>query len=78
MDNNNQCTIWCLKELGCREDEINRYKKLAEKNDIEGIIKFLSCTRCKFLQHIHEEQRKLDCIDSIIYKLKKSYEETKE
>ena len=21
MDNNNQCTILCLKELGCREDE---------------------------------------------------------
>ena len=71
MNKDKQCTIMCLKELGCSEDEINRYKKMADKNDIEEMLKILSCVRCRFLQHIHQEQRKLDCIDSIIYKLKK-------
>ena len=67
MDNNNQCTIWCLKELGCTEDEINRYKKLAEKNDIEGIIKLLSCTRCKFLIFPQRHNKKKSCRPAKIF-----------
>ena len=45
--------------------------RIGNKNIKKDMLKILSCVRCRFLQHIHQTQRKLDYIDSTIYKLKK-------
>ena len=45
--------------------------KFAKGEDIEMQIKILSNYRKKLLDTIHEEQSKLDCLDYLIFTLKK-------
>lgn len=61
----------CLQEIGCNQITIEKYLKMSKENDIEGMVKMLSCIRCRVLEQIHEKQEKLDCLDYIIFKLKK-------
>jgi hypothetical protein len=44
---------------------------MSNANDIEGMVKMLSCIRCRVLEEIHEKQEKLDCLDYIIFELRK-------
>ncbi|MCI8956669.1 MAG: hypothetical protein HFG29_06730 [Eubacterium sp.] len=71
MDKKDQCIIMCLQEIGCNQITIEKYLKMSKENDIEGMVKMLSCIRCRVLEQIHEKQEKLDCLDYIIFKLKK-------
>lgn len=71
MDKKDECTILCLQDIGCNQQIIEQYKKKSEKNDIESMVKMLSCIRCRVLQEVHEKQEKLDCLDYIIFNLKK-------
>ena len=71
MDKENQCTIMCLEDIGCSQEIIDQYIKLRKEKDLEGMIKLLLCQKCRLLDKIHGEQKKLDCIDYIIFHLKK-------
>lgn len=71
MDKKDQCIIMCLQEIGCNQITIEKYLKMSKENDIEGMVKMLSCIRCRVLEQIHEKQEKLDCLDYIIFELKK-------
>lgn len=71
LDKDSQCTIMCLEDIGCSQEIIDQYIKLTREKDLEGVIKLLSCQKCRLLDKIHGEQKKLDCIDYIIFHLKK-------
>ena len=64
----NDCIMENLLAAGCSEEMIGKF---AKGEDIEMQIKILSNYRKKLLDTIHEEQSKLDCLDYLIFTLKK-------
>ena len=63
--------IMNLKDAGCDEELITKCIKKYNKM----LIKSLQCHRCCLLDKLHEEQKKIDCLDYLIYTLKKQMKE---
>ena len=53
------------------EEDIKKYNN----DDLKMLIKSLQCHRCCLLDKLHEEQKKIDCLDYLIYMLKKQMKE---
>ena len=67
--------IMNLKDAGCDEELITQCIKKYNNDDLKMLIKSLQCHRCCLLDKLHEEQKKIDCLDYLIYSLKKKMEE---
>ena len=76
--------IMNLKDAGCVHDLcdngdilLNIFDELPKYNndDLKMLIKSLQCHRCCLLDKLHEEQKKIDCLDYLIYMLKKQMKE---
>ena len=63
-------------ELAIRQSQIliDSIKKY-NNDDLKMLIKSLQCHRCCLLDKLHEEQKKIDCLDYLIYMLKKQMKE---
>ena len=51
------------------------FEKKYNNDDLKMLIKSLQCHRCCLLDKLHEEQKKIDCLDYLIYTLKKQMKE---
>ena len=67
-----QCIRDNLIAAGCNDEMIERF---ASGEDKEMQIKILTAYRRKLLETIHQEQNKLDCLDYLIFTLKKEESE---
>ena len=67
-----QCIRDNLIAAGCNDEMIERF---ARGEDKEMQIKILTAYRRKLLETIHQEQNKLDCLDYLIFTLKKEESE---
>ncbi len=38
---------------------------------MQELIRMLRCQRCRMMEVLHKEQQKVDCLDYLIYQLKK-------
>lgn len=63
-----------LQDAGCDEDLITTFLKCYQDNNTHELIKSLSCHRCNLLKQLHTEQSKIDCLDYLIYTIKKTKE----
>lgn len=61
-----------LKDAGCSEKTAEQFFELKVKGKIESQLKLLSKERSVLLQNVHVSQKKLDCLDYLIYCLKKN------
>lgn len=60
-----------LIDAGCPYDMIERFMACYEQeNPFEG-LRILSKQRRQLLDDMHDSQKKLDCLDYLIYQLKK-------
>lgn len=59
-----------LKDSGCSKDTIEEYMKYEKCECKKMQLCILAKHRKKLLDNIHREQKKLDCLDFLIYKLK--------
>ena len=57
-----------LRDAGCGEEMIARCMEQAETADI---IPMLQTYRSQLLGRVHESQDELDCLDYLLYRLKK-------
>lgn len=60
-----------LKDAGCHPDEIDRIAQFFESKDYQKLMTSLKCQRCYLLEGLHKAQKKIDCLDYLIYTLKK-------
>lgn len=60
-----------LKDAGCSSKQIESFTHCFESGDIKKLIQQLKCQRCGLLDGLHDAQRKIDCLDYLIYTLKK-------
>ena len=60
-----------LEDAGCNADLIKQYLKLQQTGKRQEQIHLLSMHRVALLDELHRSQHKIDCLDYLIYTLKK-------
>lgn len=65
-----ETVVQTLKDAGCPEDFAARFLQVMECGSTAEQLRLLSCQRCKLLEQVHIEQKKLDCLDYLRYSLK--------
>lgn len=69
--NNENAIIQNLKDAGCDEDTIQTFvEDLREEKVAEG-LKLLAAHRRSLLDNLHKDQKQIDCLDYLVYKLEK-------
>ena len=60
-----------LKDAGCNDDFITKYIKFETCGNHQGQLKLLSIHRTSLTNQIHDSYKMIDCLDYLIYKMKK-------
>ena len=75
MENRNttlQEIIQNLKDAGCDKATVEHFMKLGETGDTQEQLKLLSIHRKRLLDRIHSEEKKIDCLDYLVYQIQKN------
>ena len=67
MTINEKAVVQNLRDAGCTEQTIESFMK--QKGDVRGRNSVLGKQRKYLLDRIHEHQKRLDCLDYLIYHL---------
>ena len=60
-----------LKDAGFGERAISEFLDCVEAGDTNRQLKLLSCHRAKLLKHIHADEERINCLDYLVYQIKK-------
>jgi len=64
-------TVQNLKDAGCADELIETFAFFNGEENIHERLNLLSKHRASLLNKIHENQKRLDCLDYLILKIKK-------
>ena len=67
-----QGTIQNLKDAGCDRETAERFITLEGTGDTQEQLKLLSIHRKRLLDRIHSEEKRIDCLDYLVYQLQKN------
>lgn len=76
-DTSNAAITQNLKDAGCERDTIENFMEYAKEDKVGEQLKLLVKHRCLLLDKVHEEQKKIDCLDYLIYQIQKQRNERK-
>lgn len=62
-----------LEDAGCCEKMICDFMENFDGQDIDGQIALLELHRKALLDNVHSEERKISCLDYLLYQIKKEY-----
>ena len=60
-----------LKDAGCSKSQIEECMDYVGKNERNGVLKLLRQQRNVLLDGLHEKQRMIECLDYLVYQIKK-------
>lgn len=60
-----------LLDAGCGADTIHRCMDLARKQKRKELLRVLSCHRRELLDLVHQSEKKIDCLDYLVYQIGK-------
>ena len=60
-----------LRDAGCDEDTISKFLKCIEKGEKPEGLRLLKRQRSELLDTVHKEQRKIDCLDYLVYMMQR-------
>lgn len=60
-----------LKDAGCNDEQICHFIQSYKNNDSKKQLRILKCHRCSLREDVHVVQKKIDCLDYLIYLLNK-------
>ena len=60
-----------LKDAGCDPDMIHRCEILVRSERQGELMRVLSLHRRALLDAVHENERRIDCLDYLVYQMKK-------
>lgn len=66
-----QAVIQNLKDAGCDLETTERFLALEQAGQTREQLKLLSAHRKRLLDKVHEEERRIDCLDYLVYQVKK-------
>ena len=61
-----------LKDAGCDRETAERFITLEGTGDTQEQLKLLSIHRKRLLDRIHSEEKRIDCLDYLVYQLQKN------
>ncbi len=61
-----------LRDAGCSDEFIAAFLHVWETGSTKEQLRLLAGQRCRLLDNVHAEQRKLDCLDYLRYQLEKA------
>lgn len=61
-----------LKDAGCTEGFVRRFLACYDKAEKEGQMMLLESWRKELLEQVHIGERKISCLDYLIYRLRKT------
>lgn len=64
-----------LEDAGCSDATIERFMACSGEGECARQLKILCRYRCQLLEQVHQEQKKLECLDDLIYTIKKHQKE---
>lgn len=70
--NSEEDVIQNLKDAGCNPDTIECFMECMDQNDLKGQFRLMEEHRECLLNKVHEEERKIDCLDYLAYQLRKN------
>lgn len=73
MDNIKTCIqsiIQNLQDAGCNDCCISDFVKVYESDDIDEQLRILTKHRRCLLDKVHEENKRIDCLDYLIYQIR--------
>lgn len=71
-ESNENAIIQNLKEAGCNQDMITAFINDLKEGYIDDGMKLLAAHRRLLLEELHREQKQIDCLDYLVYKMKKT------
>lgn len=60
-----------LTDAGCDENTIQKYFQLKNDGKRQELFRLLSLHRASLLDQMHVSQRMIDCLDYLVYEMKK-------
>jgi hypothetical protein len=73
QQNQKDALIQNLEDAGCTSDVIEIFMQSYEQNITTEQLRILTKQRGLLLENVRSGQRKLDCLDHLLYRLKKEY-----
>jgi len=70
--NNEKAMIQNLKDAGCDSDTMKAFLEDIRINNIADGLKLLAVHRQALLDELHKEQKKIYCLDYLVYKMEKN------
>lgn len=61
-----------LKDAGCCEKMIRDFMECFDEEDIDHQIALLELHRDDLLDNVHSEERKISCLDYLLYQIRKN------
>jgi DNA-binding transcriptional MerR regulator len=71
-----QAIIQNLKDAGCDLETIERFLSFEKSGSMQQQRNLLSVHRDHLLEKVHREERKIDCLDYLVYQLSKKWKHT--
>lgn len=68
---NESAIIQNLIDAGCKEDFIAKFMEDLRKDNISKDLKLLQAHRRLLLDNLHKEQKRIDCLDYLVYRMTK-------
>ncbi len=60
-----------LTDAGCDKEFINRFLIIQKNGTLSELLVMLNSHRVKLLNNLHKYQKRIDCLDYLVYQLKK-------
>ncbi len=67
--------IQCLKDAGCDKKTITSCCSCLSQDEKQRLEQLIKKHRCELVCKMHEDQKMIDCLDYLMYQLKKERKE---
>jgi len=61
-----------LKDAGCDQKIIKTFMAYMEQDDVSSQMRLMNEQRRRLLDRVHEEEKKIDCLDYFVYQMGRS------
>ncbi len=69
--NDENAIVQNLVDAGCGQEFIAEFMEDFRKKNISKDLKLLAAHRRLLLDNLHKEQKRIDCLDYLVYKMEK-------
>lgn len=70
-DNDENAIVQNLIDAGCGQEFIAEFMEDFRKKNLSKDLKLLAAHRRSLLDNLHKEQKRIDCLDYLVYKMEK-------